>query len=128
MFGFLGKKAQHTAEYAIVVALIISAVAAMQVHSKRALQSRIKGSTEFLQAKNANFALTNIQRGGNAGIPTGQYEPYYLSSDFSVDRKSTETVSVDNAGDWKRNVANEVTNRRAGGWQQYEAPDNVTTP
>lgn len=69
----LGKKAQSTAEYAIIVGLVIGAIALMQVYVKRALQAKVKETTDTLSAK--------------------QYEPYYVggSQEHGAEQTTTQT-------------------------------------
>ena len=75
------KKAQNTAEYAILIALVVAAAIAMQTYVQRSLQARVHGAAEYL--------ATTTQ---TAGLPdaTLQYEPYYLSSSYNVSRSETE--------------------------------------
>ena len=73
------RKAQNTAEYALLIALVVAGVIAMQTYAQRALQARIHDA--------ANYMATN-----SAVIGTNtQYEPYYMQSDYNV-----ESNSVDN--------------------------------
>ena len=61
------KKGQNTAEYAIVVGLVVAAALAMQTYVKRGLQAGIK---------------YGVDKTGSA--TTAQYEPYYLRSQYST--------------------------------------------
>lgn len=74
MLKFLrNKKAQNTAEYALLIALVIAAAIAMQTYIQRSMQGGIR------------FAVDKLKKGGvNA---TGQYEPYYLQSDYNTTTK-----------------------------------------
>ena len=83
---FKNKKAQNTAEYALLIALVVAGVIAMQTYAQRALQARVRG---------AAIMLTNSTRTNVIGS-TGQYEPYYLKTDYQVTRNSTEDESQDN--------------------------------
>src|SRR3989338_5551466 len=67
-------KGQSTAEYAILIALVVAAVIAMQTYAKRALQARIRDASVYLINQTANLGST------------AQYEPYYLESNFAVTR------------------------------------------
>jgi hypothetical protein len=82
MLNFLrGKKGQSTAEYAILIALVIGAAMAMQTYMKRGLQGGIK------------FAVDKSVKDGG----TKQYEPYYLESSYDVAQKGykdTEQTEV----------------------------------
>jgi hypothetical protein len=75
----LKRKGQSTAEYAIVIGLVIAAAVAMQVYVKRGLQAKIKAATDYTDTNAASVV-------GNAG----QYEPYYLQSDMT----GTHTANV----------------------------------
>ena len=79
-------KGQSTAEYAILIALVVAAVIAMQTFAKRALQARIKGAAEYLRDETSD----------NLGLEL-QYEPYYLSSTFDIDRDQEQTTVMTNA-------------------------------
>ena len=64
------KKAQNTAEYAILISLVVAGIIAMQTYAQRGLQARVRDGVQFMAQ------TTNINGYGN----TTQYEPYYLSS------------------------------------------------
>ena len=72
------KKAQNTAEYAILIALVIGGVVAMQTYAQRTMQARLR---------DANHKLVDetLQIGG-----TQQYEPYY-SNTYAQNDKISET-------------------------------------
>lgn len=61
---FFNKRAQSTAEYALVIAIVIGAAIAMQVYVRRGLQGGVKFVTDKLKKD-------------DLGTSTGQYEPYY---------------------------------------------------
>lgn len=67
-------KGQSTAEYAILIALVVAAVIAMQTYAKRALQAKVRDAVVYM--KDQTNALGN----------SIQYEPYYLNSAFTVER------------------------------------------
>jgi hypothetical protein len=71
------KKAQNTAEYAILIALVIGAVVAMQTYAQRALQGRLRDASAELAAQTTEL--------GN----TLQYEPYYLNQRTRTDKQDT---------------------------------------
>lgn len=73
------KKAQQTAEYAILIALVVGAVIAMQTYAQRTIQARIRGAAMYL----ASGAVTAAS--GVLGTDQ-QYEPYYTSSSYDVTR------------------------------------------
>jgi hypothetical protein len=78
------KKAQNTAEYALLIALVVAGVIAMQTYAQRALQARVRDAGQFLASGTSALGRTN------------QYEPYYMRTDYTIDRSSNETVLLDN--------------------------------
>jgi len=80
------KKAQNTAEYALLIALVVAGIIAMQTYAQRALQARIHDVGVFMAS---NTSLDGI---GN----TTQYEPYYLQSDYNSTRSASDTTYIDN--------------------------------
>ena len=102
MLRLKNKKAQSTAEYVIVLGLVIGAVVAMQTYIKRGLQGKIRGAVDY-------------NDGGIAG--TGQYEPYYLSSNFDTTQTSNATEGMSAGGAGGR-TSNETQSRTGG--QKFE--------
>jgi len=102
------KKAQNTAEYALLISLVIAGVIAMQTYAQRALQGRIRDAAVFLS--NQTSLLGN----------TVQYEPYYLESDYTVTRADEETFIFDNRieGTSKKGLTNRT--RQVGGFQEQQ--------
>jgi hypothetical protein len=79
MFRKIGKRAQTTAEYAILIALVVAAVTAMQIYVKRGMQGKVKD------------AVDNMGAGmGLPGASTPQYEPYYLTSNSTTNQVSDD--------------------------------------
>ena len=102
MLRLKNRKAQSTAEYVVVLGLIVAAVVAMQTYIKRGFQARIKDAVDY------------VDQGGQAqGVVkfTGnQYEPYYLSSNFESTRSASGTEELLTAGAAKR-TSNEESAR-----------------
>jgi len=84
------KKAQSTAEYAIMIALVIGAVVAMQTYVKRGLQGRLFDAVTYL----AN-AGSNVLVGGRQNS-TLQYEPDYMASNFTTTKSDDMSFIMDN--------------------------------
>ena len=105
MFHFRNRKGQNTAEYAILIALVIAAAMAIQTYVKRGLQARVRDAVMKYQADTADLG------------PTQQYEPYYLKSDFVTDAASSQTNSELEGGGWTRDVASDTTSRT--GYQEF---------
>jgi len=97
------KKAQNTAEYALLIALVVAGVIAMQTYAQRALQARVRDASLFLTNQTSGLGTTN------------QYEPYYLSSNYAVNRQSNESVRLDNVTDSKSTASTRA--RNSGGFQ-----------
>ena len=72
------KKGQNTAEYALLIALAIAGVVAMQTYVQRSLQGRVRDAGVFLTEHTSNI--------GNAV----QYAPYYENSAYDVTRDTSE--------------------------------------
>jgi len=73
------KKGQSTAEYAIVIGLVIAAIVAMQVYVKRGLQGKVKDAVDYNDPSSSSV----LGR-------TGQYEPYYTQSTMTSTQTGTE--------------------------------------
>ncbi len=80
---FKNKKAQNTAEYAILIGLVIGAVVAMQTYAQRTMQARIRDVNVTFRDKTGML--------GN----TLQYEPYYAESNSTTDKESTATERLE---------------------------------
>lgn len=79
MFGLTNKKAQSTAEYAILIGIIIAAAIAMQTYVKRGLQARVyDASNKFTNDLSTDTELSKI--GTVTPVLSKQYEPETLSS------------------------------------------------
>ncbi len=76
------RRAQSTAEYVTLFAIIIGAVVAMQLFVKRAIQARSKDAFDFYAGANG----LNIQ--GKL-----QYEPYYSTQNTTQESNSTSTTT-----------------------------------
>jgi len=98
------KKAQNTAEYALLIALVVAGVIAMQTYAQRALQARVRDASLYLASTTNAIGTTN------------QYEPYYLASNYQVERETSETVLLDN--DTTGKTSDSTRARISGGFQQ----------
>jgi hypothetical protein len=104
------KRAQNTAEYAILIALVIAAAMAIQTYVKRALQGKVRDSVVF-------YADSTSELG-----ETSQYEPYYLESSFTTTQDAKTVASEEEGGSWTRQVESDDTNRQ--GTQENTEPVN----
>jgi len=98
MFIYLNKKAQSTAEYVIVLGLIVAAVVAMQTYVKRGMQGKIKDATDYTDPA-ARGVFT-----------TKQYEPGYVQSTFQ-DQRSSEEAATGTLGDAAETKRTDTTKR-----------------
>jgi uncharacterized protein (UPF0333 family) len=92
------RKGQSTAEYAIVIGLVIAAAVAMQVYIKRGVQGKIKGAVDYKP---------------NAMFTGDQYEPNYSESNMNVTRNVQTNINTSANGKVVRTIGDdgEVTNR-----------------
>ncbi len=103
----LKKKGQNTAEFAILIALVIAGAIAMQTYVKRGFQGGVKYAVDKLKSKAPNAA--------------GQYEPYYLETSYQTTQSDyTDTEETLEHGQISRNIADRTTSR--AGYQRLKAP------
>ena len=100
------KKAQNTAEYAILIALVIGAVVAMQTYAQRALQGRIRDASIYMKNNTKDLG------------ETGQYEPYYTCTTSESKRNSSDQFNQTGA---KTGSVSETINKNE---QTLDAPDH----
>ncbi len=105
------KKAQSTAEYAILISLVVAGIIAMQTYAQRALQARVRDAAMYLV--NGTSDLGN----------TSQYEPYYLTTNYEITRVSDETQTLSNAQTSIAAASNRT--RKLGGSQIFNYVNTV---
>lgn len=98
------KKAQNTAEYAILISLVVAGIIAMQTYAQRALQARVRDAGTYLKTETSALGATV------------QYEPYYLSTNYQVTRNEDETQILDNQT--TRQLTDSARTRGTGGFQE----------
>ena len=109
------KRAQQTAEYALLISLVIAAVIAMQTYAQRAIQGKVRDVARYM-----------TQQTPQLGANTYQYEPYYLESAYQVGRDETTTEGQDIAQlTHKDMISNRV--RSKGGFQSSQYNTTVMT-
>lgn len=81
------KRAQQTAEYALLISLVVAAVIAMQTYAQRTIQARIRDASQYLTTQTSALGATN------------QYEPYYLETDYNIDRNDSKTEVLSQRAD-----------------------------
>lgn len=92
MFRKLNKMAQSTAEFAIVISIVIGAIVAMQIYVKRALQARVRTASD--------------------GLGSGQYEPYYLQQNSTQDTSGNENEGLATGGSFSGSNASNSDSTR----------------
>ncbi len=103
------KKAQNTAEYAILISLVVAGIIAMQTYAQRALQARVRDAGTYLKNKTSDLG-TSVQ-----------YEPYYLDTDYTIGRTSTDTKFLDSSLTGVGQKATDVSNRIGAQSSAYNA-------
>jgi Flp pilus assembly pilin Flp len=98
------KKAQNTAEYAILISLVVAGIIAMQTYAQRALQARVRDAGKYLAAQTTSLGTTV------------QYEPYYLETNYQVTRNETETQILNNTQ--TKQLTDSTRTRGSGGFQR----------
>ena len=93
------------AEYAIVLTVVVTAIVAMQIYVKRGLQGKVKDVTD-----NVGFGL---QDAGYKTV-TGQYEPYYASTDYQVGQDQSVKEAYETGGTVARTSQSEKSTRKGG--------------
>ena len=83
---FRNKKAQTTAEYAILIGLVVAALVAMQTYVKRGLQGRMKDATDQVAMQNPTIGATS------------QYEPYYMQSNTTQSTTASDNENIATGG------------------------------
>ena len=104
------KKAQNTAEYAILISLVVAGIIAMQTYAQRALQARVRDAAKFMADQ------TGPGLNGSTLKGTLQYEPYYLQTNYEVTRSDFEKELLDNAQTRKEQT--NIRTRAEGGSQK----------
>ena len=88
------RRGQSLAEYAVVFGVAVAAIVAMQLYVGRSFKAKIKDSTDL-----ATGSVDTFLKAQGAKSTTAQYEPYYASSDYTVNQNQQfrETIGKDMA-------------------------------
>lgn len=105
---------QSTAEYAVVIALVLAAAIGMQTYIKRTLQARYKKATQTLTSITPLAAQTGDFGNWSA---LQQYEPYYAKSDITTERKDNFQEVYDKGKTTRTGVLSQ-SDRQVGGFQE----------
>lgn len=99
--GLCHKKAQSITEYALLLAVVVSAFLAMQVYLKRGLQGRLRDSSDFVIA-------TMNQKLGSGYLD--QFEPAYRISNTDIHHESSLLEKMSPEGSTAKHYLNDRTN------------------
>ena len=122
MVGLLQKnKAQSTAEYAILIALVVAAVVGMQTYVKRGLQARTHDATvDYTTAVSGAAGWSDRAPGRDAVAMKNQYEFDKAKStstqDLLVDK---QTLTMQQGGAINREV-NQTSQQAVDDYRQYD--------
>jgi hypothetical protein len=106
MFRWLNsKRGQNTAEYAILIGVIVAAAIAMQIYIRRGMQARIKDAVDFTRTADSDV-------GGNIfNKSMSQYEPYYMNTNFTTVQSGASSEEMQIGGGVIRNTTDGTTTR-----------------
>jgi Flp pilus assembly pilin Flp len=97
MFIYLNKKGQNTLEYAIIIAVIVAALIAMNAYIKRGVQGRLKSATNDIGdqfSPQTAFGTSNTHMEAN--------------SDENITGGAAPTTTVNTTQDQTKNVTENV--------------------
>lgn len=121
MLKSLGKKAQTTAEYAILIALVVGAIVAMQVYVRRGIQGRVRNAVDHT-GTSGTIGNTSFN------FSAEQYEPYYLASDTASSSARTQQEVLGTGGVVGRTLAEQTRQAREQvmAWTANDTATNQT--
>lgn len=97
------RKGQNTAEYAILIGVIVAAAIAMQIYIRRGMQARIKDAVDYTQTAD-DSASVNL-------FTQSQYEPYYMSTNFTTTQAGVSSEQQQLGGGIVKDITSETTQR-----------------
>lgn len=105
---------QHTIEYAILIAVVIGALSAMQLYMKRGIQARLKDGTDNIAGIVETQASADLAGASNLFGTDTQYEPYYMaqgSSNMTTNATSGTEKGIVSQEGGKRDLSDATTSR-----------------
>ncbi|MDP2905737.1 MAG: hypothetical protein Q8O22_05490 [Candidatus Omnitrophota bacterium] len=105
MFIRLNKRAQSTLEYAVIIAVVVAGLVAMQVYIKRGMQGRLRQASDdigeqFSPGHTTGNIVTNSTVSSNEEVTAGVNGSTTTESEQSQNRMSNETVANFVSEDW----------------------------
>jgi hypothetical protein len=115
------KRAQTTAEYAVLIAIVVGAVVAMQVYVRRGMQARIKAVVDDTNLGGALPATYGGRSANLFGASANQYEPYYLAQNTQTGQTSDESENLEIGGSVSRATRTDSTSNSEAeqGWRGW---------
>ncbi len=98
------RKGQNTAEYAILIGVIVAAAIAMQIYIRRGMQARVRDAVDYTRT-GSNNELSNFFSSDK------QYEPYYLSSNMTTSQSGMVGEALQQGGGVVRDSISDSTAR-----------------
>ena len=101
---FNSRRGQNTAEYAILIGVIVAAAIAMQLYIRRGMQARVKDAVDYTK--------TGVNTTGDYAclFQSAQYEPYYMNTTYdTVQQGTTNETAI--AGGMQRSYVDTTTQR-----------------
>ena len=96
MYRYLRNKVgQNTAEYAILIGVIVAAVIAMQLYVRRGMQARIKDAVDYSMNVDGDTSI----------FTSSQYEPYYMDSSMQTTQDRTMSEATERGGGLTRSTS-----------------------
>ncbi|MDP2940615.1 MAG: hypothetical protein Q8O13_11200 [Candidatus Omnitrophota bacterium] len=105
----LRKRGQSTAEYAVLIGLVIAAAVGMRIYVERGLKARTHGAMEYLTKETNAIDGSTFNR---------QYEPYYMNQQYEVTQNAQDRTKL-REGQKVEVTANAKTTRATGGFSEY---------
>ena len=119
----LGKKGQNTAEYAILIGLVIAGALTMQIYVKRGMQGRVHDASDRYYDKmtgDANWSQLNSATKPGL-LKKKQYEPTDVKSLATQEiTGSTETAHMDTGGTGYRAYGETTKQQKTDDYQTKE--------
>lgn len=123
--GRLNRQGQSIAEYAVLFAVVIAAVVAMQTYSKRGIQARIKSGTDALTTVKTTISSAGDNTLTANFVSLSQYEPYYLETFGETYQEKVEREQM-GVGKVVKEIVSDVSARAAGSSQKQKSAVNRT--
>lgn len=118
---FRDRRGQNTAEYAILIGLVVAAAIGMQTYVKRGLQAKAKDAGDgFYDKITGDTQWTAVSAKAVAPLTGKQFEDTKLSSKSTqAVSEDTETYTMEKDGSVDRGFIRRTT-PEAGDFQKYE--------